>query len=128
MGWATPEKARQYHHKYWLENKPRLRKKNRDWYLKNRERVIAKEQSRFREKLYGVTEERYQEMVAAQDGKCAVCDRPSKGKALGIDHDHKTNEIRGLLCQGCNWLVGRVEQLGLDSLSSYFSQYRIGKE
>ncbi len=61
-------------------------------------------------KKYGITEEQYDELHRKQRGCCAVCGRPSaKWKArLSVDHDHKTGDIRGLLCAYCNrWIVGR---------------------
>ena len=35
--------------------------------------------------------------------RCGVCGRPPKdGRKLHRDHDHRTGEIRGLLCFPCN--------------------------
>lgn len=31
------------------------------------------------------------------------------GKRVSIDHDHRTNAVRGLLCRSCNWRLGQVE-------------------
>lgn len=64
------------------------------------------------EAKYGVTEQEYRVMYYAQGGVCYVC-RRSKGKArrLGVDHDHVTGEVRGLVCTGslsantCNRLI-----------------------
>lgn len=67
---------------------------------------------------YGISIELYELMLAAQDGRCYICQRKS-AKHLSVDHDHtccpgkKTcgNCIRGLLCQGCNWdLLGQICQ------------------
>lgn len=62
---------------------------------------------------YGITKEQYLEMSAAQNDKCACCGRPEsattpsgKVKALCVDHCHKTNVVRGLLCSNCNSGLG----------------------
>lgn len=48
--------------------------------------------------------QRYDELLAIQNGVCALCGNPPKegGRKLGIDHDHKTLALRGLLCFRCN--------------------------
>lgn len=51
---------------------------------------------------YGITEEQYNELLLEQAGKCAICLKKPRTRALAVDHDHKTNEIRGLLCSRCN--------------------------
>lgn len=54
---------------------------------------------------YGITLEQYEEILKAQNGVCAVCFRPPRGKLLSVDHDHVTGFVRGLLCNGCNLRV-----------------------
>jgi hypothetical protein len=70
--------------------------------------------------LYGISKEDYLALVEKQGYKCASCGDDATGAehTLHIDHDHQTNEIRGLLCAGCNtalgWLhddVTRIEKL-----------------
>lgn len=68
---------------------------------------------------YGITAERYDEILAEQDGKCAICASPDpvRGDNFCVDHDHdccpgeKTcgRCIRGLLCFPCNIHLGHVE-------------------
>jgi Recombination endonuclease VII len=59
---------------------------------------------------YGVMPETYAAMLAAQNGRCAICDRPPNGRGgLHVDHDHKTGEIRGLLCHSCNVSIGHFQ-------------------
>ena len=59
---------------------------------------------------YGITPEQWQEMFDAQGGLCGICHGPQQGKRrLGLDHNHETGKVRGLLCDRCNLLVGKVE-------------------
>lgn len=54
------------------------------------------------ERVFGITRERYEELLALQDGRCAICLRSPRSQRLAVDHDHKTGEVRGLLCKVCN--------------------------
>lgn len=58
-------------------------------------------------KRYGVDQHMWNAMYFEQDGKCAIesCFR----EARSVDHNHRTGELRGLLCQGCNVAVGFIE-------------------
>ncbi|WP_406305798.1 endonuclease VII domain-containing protein [Streptomyces sp. NBC_00885] len=50
---------------------------------------------------YGLSAEDYQRLFEAQSGKCAICHETRKTN-LAVDHCHKTEAIRGLLCARCN--------------------------
>ena len=55
----------------------------------------------------GMTHSEYERMLAEQGGLCAICYGPPLGKTrLSIDHDHKSNRVRGLLCDSCNRAIG----------------------
>lgn len=60
----------------------------------------------------GLTQEQYDQMVADQDGLCAICDEPPtaddnpRTSVLHIDHDHATGKVRQLLCWRCNCGLG----------------------
>lgn len=68
-------------------------------------------------KRYGITPEQYDEMLAEQGGVCAICKGPpdrSTGtgpKRLVVDHNHDTQEVRGLLCWGCNVKLHALEDI-----------------
>lgn len=51
---------------------------------------------------FGITWDEYEFMLACQDGRCAICGGKPRKYMLAVDHDHKTGEIRGLLCSRCN--------------------------
>ena len=42
------------------------------------------------------------QLLQKQGALCAICDVPDAQSKLSIDHNHKTQEIRGLLCHDCN--------------------------
>ncbi len=51
---------------------------------------------------YGLTWDEYEQLLACQEYRCAICRGTPRRNALSIDHDHKTGEVRGLLCSRCN--------------------------
>jgi hypothetical protein len=60
-------------------------------------------------RLYGITLQEYECMLKEQDGRCKLCgttEPGGRGNHFAVDHDHVTNEIRGLLCQKCNQGLG----------------------
>lgn len=101
---------------YLAANKDAINSRRRDYAtrapeaFKNAPRVARKH------KLgkYGLTPERYDEMLAQQGAACAICGHPettihySSGKVrtLAVDHDHATGIVRGLLCGRCNRALG----------------------
>lgn len=51
----------------------------------------------------------YDRLVAEVGERCAICGRERDGyRRLSIDHDHATDQIRGLLCRPCNMLLGNA--------------------
>lgn len=89
---------------------PNCRKDKRDpvkMRLKERARTL---------RLYGLSTEQYDGLVAQQGGKCAVCQAAGSADSWHIDHDHACCPgkgscgrcVRGLLCQNCNLLLGHA--------------------
>lgn len=78
---------------------------DKKWYITNRERVSRN----WYKYKYGVSKDVLPELLAKQSGRCAICgtDRPGGPHEIWqLDHDHGTNEIRGLLCMPCNVGLG----------------------
>ena len=67
-------------------------------------------------RIVGVTPERFDEMLAAQDGRCAICRsaEPGANGSFHVDHDHACCSgkrscgkcVRSLLCHFCNAMLG----------------------
>jgi hypothetical protein len=78
------------------------KRKNRVAYFRGQDKYYAKKR--------GLTWEQYMLAVKEQDGLCAICGKPNtmkgKDRRLTIDHDHKTEQFRGLICQPCNFGLG----------------------
>ncbi len=58
---------------------------------------------------YKLTPEQYEGLLAQQGNVCAICETfvPNKSHPrLSIDHNHKTEKVRGLLCGNCNRGLG----------------------
>lgn len=63
-------------------------------------------------KYFKITEEIYKEMLIKHNYCCAICGKSQSelNKKLSIDHNHETNEIRGLLCTACNHGIGLFKE------------------
>lgn len=64
-------------------------------------------------KKYNISIKQYEILFKKQKGLCAICNKPESSlrqdgsiKNLAVDHNHKTEEIRGLLCNACNIVLG----------------------
>lgn len=81
---------------------------SREWRAANPDKRRAMQ----RKAYYGMTVGQFKQMLLDQKGVCACCGNPEtrfhKGKPtpLCVDHDHTTNEIRGLCCRSCNSGLG----------------------
>jgi hypothetical protein len=61
---------------------------------------------------YKVNLSDYQRMLVSQGGCCAICMAPETSQFKGVfhvDHCHATGSVRGLLCRGCNHILGHVK-------------------
>lgn len=103
---------------------------DRKGYMRRVCRACAKLRNPFRERLYGLSREDYAELVADQNGVCAVCGRGSEDRALAVDHDHASGGIRGLLCAPCNTGLGvfRDDPDLLRKAIAYLGAHRRGQD
>ena len=113
------EYNKRYKYKYDPSKEQRAKdiKRNRNWRSKNKELIYNYNESYRKENrdkyisgtllyTYGITLEQKQEMLRKQNGKCAICDKELDIGNAEVDHDHKTDKVRGILCGGCNKMLG----------------------
>lgn len=81
----------------WLDIKAKERGMTRQEYRRERNYKIK----------YGITISDYDLLYAKQEGRCAICEKLSS--KLSVDHCHKSNKIRGLLCLRCNLALGYLD-------------------
>lgn len=97
-------------------------KQYKSWAQRNPEK---RKDIRFRSR-YGITLDKFNEILIEQKYKCKICDKTQEqlGKCLHVDHCHKTNKIRGLLCGKCNKGIGLFNDnvFLLDKASLYLKE------
>jgi hypothetical protein len=71
------------------------------------QRESAQVVRRKREREFGLTHDEFLALLDVQAGVCAICGNGNDGpRQLSIDHDHATGQVRGLLCDRCNPMLG----------------------
>jgi len=108
----------------------RRRVQSREWYHRNKKRVGEKRRKRYRTdkawreyqrfrrieyanrngalwaraKKYGLEQDELELML---DRGCQICGASGDYVTLHVDHDHETGHTRGILCEHCNFGVGK---------------------
>jgi hypothetical protein len=109
--------------RYFRKNNPELQKqKDRINYQRTKEHrvVYAREYRKNNpektmdinlKSRYGITRKEYLEILNKQNNKCAICGKPRQNHSrnFALDHNHKTGKIRGIVCDGCNYGIGFLE-------------------
>lgn len=76
---------------------------------------------------YGLSIERYEQMLIEQGAKCLICGYKfgQKKSDCYVDHCHTTKVVRGLLCQHCNSAIGHAKDNPdiLRSAADYLLKY-----
>jgi hypothetical protein len=101
------------HSKFYIRNNRKIRIESRckdcasikkkQYRLNNKEMIRAQNKRR----VPGWDINRYNEYLKLQEGKCAICGTTKyTNKDWCADHDHATNQPRGLLCGRCNAGLG----------------------
>jgi hypothetical protein len=108
------EKQKAGQRRYYAANREKCITAHKSWEAKNPEYAKNKSKENWakgtgRKWKYGITKEQFDKIVARQSGRCAVCeDRFSEENPPHVDHCHRTNFVRGLICRDCNVAEGRL--------------------
>jgi hypothetical protein len=98
---ANPEKKALKDLRYYKRNADKVRTRQALYYQQNKDSIKRKVKAR---KL-GITPEEV--LALEQETSCAICGKEfSSTRDQHIDHCHKTNFVRGVLCLGCNTGLG----------------------
>lgn len=82
-------------------------------------------------RYYGLTIDDFLEMWDQQGGRCALCQSALTLRNARIDHAHEPERyedrelrranVRGLLCNGCNTTLGRLERIDIDAENEWLA-------
>ena len=99
------------------------------WRNANKKRWFKTARKSRLKRVYGLTPRNVYNKNYRQRGACAICGKYKK--RLVIDHSHRFNIVRDLLCDGCNGALGHVEnKLWLSRAHAYIDKHspRVMKE
>lgn len=108
------EHCREKNKKYSIENKERISQRKSTIYKDNPEKAKICARKTALKIKYNLTIEEYEMMLLSQSGVCKIClksetqrsNKNGKIDSLRVDHCHRTDKIRGLLCSKCNFGIG----------------------
>lgn len=101
----NPEKVRNAENAWYADNRTEVCRRAKEARLKNL--ALAREKALVSKwKKAGID----LESIPPRPANCQLCGGTSKsGRALALDHDHKTNMFRAWLCSGCNTMLGHAK-------------------
>lgn len=109
-----PNSNKERSERYRNANLDKARKASLTSYHKTREanpdEVYKKKRDLMLKRNYGISVSEYDELLQSQNNVCAVCHKPEPWRRgyLHVDHNHKTGQLRGLLCSKCNLALGHA--------------------
>lgn len=105
----------------WKKNKDRVKSIQKRYLEKNPDARV----NTLLKNKFGITLERYNEVLSSQGGACAICLRKPGKRMLCVDHSHKTGKVRGILCHQCNHAIGllRDDPSVVQKAAEYLTKY-----
>lgn len=96
---------------------------NKNWVMSNKEKAIDN-QLRIK---YGISLEEYNKKKEENNNCCEICGKHESdfSRRMCVDHNHHTNEVRGIICHHCNTALGHVfeDETILLTMINYLRKY-----
>lgn len=113
------EKQKQYAYL----NKNKIRALGKIYYQNNKQKWTREALKR----KFNLTIDEYNTILKNQNGGCRICNRKENStpnRMLEVDHCHKTGQIRGILCGGCNKAIGLLKDSPIlcESAANYLKE------
>ncbi len=92
-----------------------------------KQRLIHWYQDRHRRRSYGISYDEFIALASTSDDHCPICE---VNPATHVDHDHDTGVIRGVICNGCNRVIGRFDKNKgmLERLMRYYEKAKKSRQ
>lgn len=114
----------EYASRYYFKNKEEISKRRKEYvrnnqekvktqyaarYLRNRTKVREQQREYWLKSKYGITGKQWSQIFTYQGNKCGICQTSRVDldkRNWCVDHGHVTGDVRGILCNSCNLLLG----------------------
>jgi len=127
--WKNPKKVNAAHREYYRTHTTQVRAAQAA-YEKTAKGHFTKRKAHLK-RSFGITPADYLSMLIDHDGECQICRQPhTPSNLLCVDHDHETDQVRGLLCDHCNSALGFVEEDKqiLSAMAAYIDRHNVVSE
>lgn len=132
----NPEKIKNVNRICYLNKREQRIKKQKQYSLENKDRIKAYRKEWLKRKpdyskrndlkrKYNLELEEFDKMMQGQGNSCLTCGKLFKKRSdAHVDHCHKTQKVRGLLCSHCNTAIGLVyeKEETLQNMINYLRQ------
>lgn len=107
--WRKWHKGYEHERRHNPETRPLVLAKDKKG---NRKRTQLDHRRNNLKKHHGLSLEEWERIFELQSRGCAACESkvPRSKKGWATDHDHRTGQVRGILCQPCNMALGLVKE------------------
>jgi len=88
-----------------------LTKFHHDKRTTNKRRTTCNDCRNLHKRVTNISSGHRKDLLEEQNNSCAICgiNAGELNKKLSVDHNHETNQVRGLLCNSCNLGLGQFK-------------------